>query len=338
MTAYSTPCSDRDGLLWREHQHRRRVLLGLAVLLVLALSPLLGHHLPLGHEEVLAGRDHFWALCMAALHGLLAPVHGLFHLLLTAGVGYATIDRVRAWLRQRSVLKLLDAATLEPAGSVYAAAAAVGLDPARIRVAAGLPSPAFTVGWVRPLVYVDGSLPRCLSTEELQAVLAHEAAHAERRDPLRFSALRFLACTLFWLSAVRTLVEDLADEAEVLADDAAVRGRPLALASALLTLAQWRAAAPTGVGFGDRDMLDRRIRRLAGEPVLPRSRLTRRAVVTAVAAVVLAWSAGVVAAHPVGQEGDDHSPHCQHAGLAALLHLYCPGYGAHPSRDDCPHR
>jgi Zn-dependent protease with chaperone function len=336
MTGYAR--SARDRLLRREHQYRRRTLLGLAVLLVLAMSPLLGHHLPLGHEETLAGRDHFWALCMAALHVLLAPIHGLFHLLFIAGVGHATIDRVRAWRRQRSVLLLLRSASPEPSGPLYAAAAAVGLDPARLRVVAGLPSPAFTVGWLRPLVYIDARLTACLSAEQLEAVVAHEAAHIRRRDPLRFSALRFLACTLFWLTAVRRLVEDLADEAEVLADDAAIRGQPLALASALLTLAQWRAQRPMGVGFGDRDMLDRRIRRLAGETVPPHSRLTRRPLAAAFLALVLAWSAGAVAAHPPAAEGDDHSQHCQHDGFGALMHLYCPGYGLHAARADCPHR
>jgi Zn-dependent protease with chaperone function len=327
-----------EALIHREHQHRRRVLLGLAVLLVLAMSPVFGHHLPLGFEETLAGRHHFLALCMAALHVLLTPIHGLFHLLFAAGAAYATFDRVRAWRRQRSVLMLLPAAAPEPGGELWAAAVAVGLDPDRLTVVPGLPSPAFTVGWIRPVVYADARLPACLTTGELEAVLAHEAAHVRRRDPLRFSALRFLACTLFWLTAVRRLVEDLTDEAEVMADDAAVRGRPLALASALLALAQWRAPVPTGVGFGDRDILDRRIRRLAGQPVRPESRLTRRAVAAAFLALVLAWSAGVVAAHPVGTEGDDHAQHCPHDGFAALMHLYCPGYGMKGSHGDCPHQ
>lgn len=326
-----------NSLVRREQQYRRRVLLGLAVLLAMAMSPLFGHHLPLGHEDTLAGRDHFWALCMAALHVLLGPVHGVFHLLFMAGVGYATLDRIRAWRRQHAVLSLLTAASPRPGSRLWSAANAAGLEPARLRVVPGLPSPAFTIGWMRPLVYVDSRLESRLSADELEAVLAHEAAHVRRRDPLRFSALRFLACTLFWLTAVRRLVEDLADEAEVVADDAAIRGRPLALASALLALAQWRGGQQVGVGFGDRDMLDRRIRRLAGDSVAPESRLTRRSLVAASLALLLAWSAGFVVAHPLaaGEDGA-HAEHCQHGGFATLLHLYCPGYTA--ERPDCPHR
>lgn len=326
-----------DSLLRREYQYRRRILLGLAVLLAMAMSPLFGHHLPLGHEETLAGRDHFWALCMAALHVLLSPVHGVFHLLFTAGVGYATLDRIRAWRGQRAVLSLLTVVSPHPAGRLWSAATAVGLEPARLRVVVGLPTPAFTVGLVRPSVYIDARLENGLAADELEAVLAHEAAHVRRLDPLRFSALRFLACTLFWLSAVRRLVEDLADEAEVVADDAAIRGRPLALASALLALAQWRGGEQVGIGFGNRDMLERRIRRLAGDAVAPESRLTRRSVAAAAFALLLAWSAGIAVAQPPRGEGDEaRAEHCQHGGLATLLHLYCPGYSA--QRPDCPHR
>lgn len=330
----------QDHLLRREHRFRRRLLLGLAVLLVLAMSPLFGHHLPLGHEEALSGRDHFWALCMAALHVLLSPVHGVFHLLFLSGIAYAVFDRGRAWTRQRDVLSLLSTRLPTRDSRVARAACAVSLDPARLRVVDAIPSPAFTVGWLRPLVYVDGRLDACLSSEELEAVLAHEAAHVRRRDPLRLSGLRFLACTLFWLPAVRRLVEDLADEAEIIADDAAVRERPLALASALLTLARWTAptARSVGVGFGDRDMLERRIRRLAGEVAPPESRLTRRSLMAASLALALAWSAGFVVAHPPAGGDEIHAEHCQHSGFAALLHLYCPGYILHQSRSNCPHR
>jgi Zn-dependent protease with chaperone function len=328
-----------DLLLLREQRFRRRLLFGLAMLLILAMSPLFGHHLPLVDEEALVGRDHVWALCMATLHVLLSPVHGVFHLLFLTGFGYALLDRGRAWRRQRAVLSLLSTRLPTRGSRLARAARAAGLDPVRIRVVDTLPSPAFTVGWLRPRVYVDACLESRLSGDELEAVLAHEAAHVRRRDPLRLSALRFLACTLFWLPSVRRLVEDLADEAEIIADDAAVRERPLALASALLALARWSGRPRSfGVGFGDRDMLERRIRRLAGEVVPPETRLTRRSVIAASLALMLAWSAGFVVAHPPPQSVEAHAEHCQHGGLAALLHLYCPGYNVHKSRADCPHR
>lgn len=334
--SYPTP-----SLVRQEQRHRRAVLLGLSVLLALAMSPLLGHHLPVGLDEHLAGRDHLWALCLVALHALMAPVHGAFHLLFVSGLAYALWDRGRAWRSQRVLLAGLDAAPPEPGSVVGRAAAALDLPLGIVRVVAGLPSPAFTAGWRSPRIYLSACLPDRLSAAELRAVLAHEAAHVRRRDPLRLSLLRFLACTLFWLPAVRRLAEDIADEAEVRADDDAVLDQPLALAAAILTLAQWLRpprAAHDGVGFDERDLLERRVRRLAGEDVAPRSRLTRTSLAGAALVLLLAWSSGAVLAHPLSGQTPAHAEHCQHQDGPVFLHLFCLGHAAAAGRPDCAHR
>lgn len=331
----------RTAIALREQRHRRTVVLGMAVLLVLVMSPLLAPHLPVGIDQHLAGRDHLWALCLAALHVVMAPVHGAFHLLFVAGLAYAGWDRVRAWRTQRAVLGTLHARPPAAGGEIARAAAALGVPLHRIRVVDGLPSPAFTSGWARPRIYLSGCLPARLPAAELRAVLAHEAAHARRRDPLRLSLLRFLACTLFWLPAVARLAEDIADEAEVRADDAAVLDRPLALASAILRLAQWLRPLPAahgGVGFDERDLLARRVRRLAGEDVAPRSRLTRASLSGAALALLLAWGSGAVVAHPPPERTAAHEEHCRHEGASVLFHLFCPGHGGTGARAHCPHR
>jgi beta-lactamase regulating signal transducer with metallopeptidase domain len=68
-----------------------------------------------------------------------------------------------------------------------------------------------------------------MSEAKLRAVLPHETAHVRRRDPLRLSLLHVLARTLFWVPAVARLTENIADEAEVSADDAALHSQPTAL-------------------------------------------------------------------------------------------------------------
>jgi Zn-dependent protease with chaperone function len=325
----------------KEQRHRRAVLLGLAVLLVLVMSPLLGHHLPIGFDQHLAGRDHLWALCLVALHILLTPVHGVFHLLLVVGLAYAAWDRGRAWRTQHLVLRQMEANAPRRCSVVGRAAASLQLPPGVIRVVEGLPSPAFTTGWLRPRIYISACLPERLSPAELRAVLAHEAAHLRRRDPLRLSLLRFLACTLFWLPAVGRLAEDIADEAEVSADDEAVLDQPLALASAIVTLAQWLRPVRTahdGVGFDERDLLERRVRRLAGEDVAPRTRLTRTALIGTALVILLAWTSGAVMAHPPPGRTPAHDEHCQHEGGSVLFHLFCVSHAATGGRSDCLHR
>ena len=260
-----------------EEFHRRTVLGGIAVLLLLSTSPVFAHHLARGAQTLLGNADHVGALCVAALLMLLEPVHYAFHLLIIVGLAYAVWDRVRAARSLQHALAPLDARRPAEGEPFWQAARNIGIDPDRIRVVGCLPTPALTAGSLHPLIYVSRELADILSRDELIAVLAHEGAHLRRRDPLRLSLFRFLACTLFWLPAIRRLADDVADEAEVLADDEARRGRPLALATAILSLAG-RApsrALPVVVGFAQPSLLERRVRRLTGEQVSARTHLTR---------------------------------------------------------------
>ena len=324
-------------LVSREEAHRRFMLLAFGTLLVLSVSPVFGHHFASGLEHSLAGRDHLGALCVIALHELLRPVHLLFHVLMVAGLAYATFDRVRAARRVRATLHPLAAEPPKPGDAFWTAAGAAGVDPERIRVVRGLPNPAFTVGWLRPRIYVSAELSERLGAHELEALLAHEGAHVARRDPLRLSALRFLALTLFWLPALRRLAEDVADEAEIRADDRAARERPLALASAILAMASWRPAR-LGVGFAQRvDLLDRRIRRLAGEDPPVGSHVTRKSLAGAFLALALVGVSGAVMAHPLPADHAAHpTDHCGHPGESSFGHLFCR-LGAEPDDPVCPH-
>ncbi len=328
----------------RVHARHRFTLVAICLLLILGTSPVYVHHLfSLGDAQLLAGVDHLGALCLTALHLLLQPVHGIFHLVILAGVAYAVWDRVRAWQLLRRTLAFLDQSAPTIGDHFWRACTAAEVNPKRVRIVAGLPNPAFTVGLLAPRIYLAEELSQRLATDQLAAVIMHEGAHVRRHDPLRLFLLRLLACTLFWIPALRRLEEDVRDEAEVLADDFAARDHPLVLASAILALARWATPMDRpalSVGFHSDALLDRRIRRLAGEETPVRTHVTRRSVVSALLALGLVWSSGVLMAHPLpdAARATGHAPHCQHEGRFALAHLFCLGSPFSALHNECPHR
>ena len=334
-------------LLERERTHRRTTLTGVALLLLFITSPVFGHHLADPLSAWLMGRDHFFMLCVVALHELMEPVHTLFHILLVVGFGYGVVDRVRAMFRMRETVRMMEAQPVPASGPIADAATTVGVPLSALRQMPAAGVPAFTAGLIQPVIYVGERLSVELSREELAAVIAHEDAHRRRHDPLRLTVWRFLGCTLFFLPALRALVEDMADEAEIAADDAAAsdaRVEPLALASALVTIAdRYRAGlpVPAAVGLLGRDLLDRRVRRLAGEQVPIASHLSRRAVTIAAIVLTLAWVSGLLVAHPLPAEtahaaSADHTQHCSHHTAWPGSHLFCRGMALSAS-GPCPH-
>ena len=328
----------------RERRHRRLVKLGVAVLLVLSILPVASHAISAVVASSLAGRDHLGALCLVALHYVLAPVHGVFHVLMLTGLLVATADRVRAWRQMHRMLEPLDRRPPAAGDPFWRAARTIGLDPGVICVTPGLPSPALTAGCIRPVVYVAEELPDRLERGELAAVLAHEASHVWRRDPLRLSALRFLSRALFWLPPVACLADDLADEAEIVADDAAAERGSLVFASALVALARefgsraqserhalgvaevLAGASPAG------DLLEHRVRRLVGEEVAPRSHVTARCAAVGCTALLLALASSVAVVHPLPAQGPESPSHCTHHQLWSATHLFCRG-GATSTHD-----
>ena len=338
----------------REQAHRRALLWSIGALTLLSISPVFGHHVARGAETLLRGTDWVAGVCLVALHALLAPVHGAFHVALILGLAYAVWDRARASTRARTALRRISARAPVQGDPFWRAARDAGVDPSVVHVVAHLANPAFTIGWLRPRIYVSATLAERLSPEELRAVLAHEGAHVARRDPLRLGALRFFACTLFWIPALRRLAADFADEAEVLADDVAARGEPLVLASAILSVAGVPVAGSADssisgvVGFTSCDILERRVRRLAGEAAPAGTHVTRRSVVGAAAMLMLVWISGAIMAHPLPGEptADHHAAHrmsrashddCRSHTAPAIEHLFCKRIELASGRVLCPH-
>jgi Zn-dependent protease with chaperone function len=105
---------------------------------------------------------------------------------------------------------------------------------------------AFCLGYLGPQIFVSTGALEQLSPEELRAVVAHEAHHAGRRDPLRLLVGRAVAEALFFLRPLRRMVTRYAELSELAADEAAVRDAGTQpLASALLSFGEHRT--PAGV-------------------------------------------------------------------------------------------
>jgi beta-lactamase regulating signal transducer with metallopeptidase domain len=97
-------------------------------------------------------------------------------------------------------------------------------------------------GVYRPVILLPGPWTAAASPDRLDAVLAHELAHARRLDPLVNLAQRLVESLLFFHPAVRWLSRSLRCERELCTDALAVRltRNPLALAEALESVARLR--------------------------------------------------------------------------------------------------
>lgn len=338
-----------DSSLEREGARRRLLLLSVAVLIALGTAPILGHHVVSGGGSLTLGGDHFFGLCLVALRSLLSPVHETSHLVLLAGLMYAMKDRLEAGRELRVLMQSLPVSPPHPASVFERAIKRAGQTMESVSIVASSPNPAFTAGWFRPRIYLAAQLERLLTEDELTAVIRHEGAHVRRRDPLKLSVMRFFASTLFYIPALRRVADDLADESEIAADTVAAAEDPEALASAILALAEFaskqsgdlqsRSIAST---FQRSGLLERRVRRLVGEPAPARTHLTRRSLALAVATLAIVWVSGLSAGVPsstIHSSSALHSrpPHCQHHHGLALFHLFCPGASLAAKIGRCPH-
>lgn len=132
-----------------------------------------------------------------------------------------------------------------------------------------------TLGWTRMRVVVPERAAFELDGDERRAMLAHELAHARRRDPLWISAARVVEGLLFFQPLNRLARIRMQDEAEFLADRWAIeRGvEALSLASCLTEVAGWivshRRALPVPSMAARGARLTRRVERLLEERRAP---------------------------------------------------------------------
>jgi Zn-dependent protease with chaperone function len=179
-------------------------------------------------------------------------------------------------------LATLPRAPISP--SLQAAAQRAGIT--RLRCLAGTNRTAFCAGFVRPRVYVTTATSEQLNANELDAVLAHEAAHARRRDPLRRLLTRAATDVVFWFPLLRWWLRTHVEKAEVQADKAAIghAGRQALAAALLAAAAQPPAALPAMAGA-----TETRIAHLLGEDLPIRRPPTGLVVLSLLGAIGAVW-------------------------------------------------
>ncbi|MGH1348774.1 MAG: M56 family metallopeptidase [Nannocystales bacterium] len=248
-------------------ERRSAILLGVLatpfvagiLLTALALLPgLVGIAWP-GLDHCTGHDDHHFHLCLVhtpGLAGLGSFTAFICAAFVPAGVRLgATAVRVH---RARRLVGILDTnATLDAGGS-------------HAVVESELPF-ALTAGLLAPRVFVTSALLRDLDSTSIAAMLAHEAAHVRRRDPLRKLLGDMLSA--FHLPGARsTLLADLSLACEESCDESAAAqiGDRADVAAALVALGRLIERTPerpalVGAAFGDSD-IETRVRSLLSAP------------------------------------------------------------------------
>ncbi|MDB5295032.1 MAG: blaR, partial [Phycisphaerales bacterium] len=231
-------------------------------------------------EAAVAGAAWLWAVGAALL-------------LARVGWGLAAVARAR-----RAAVSADDAIDPAVGNRVRRTLGVPSLPPVLLSDRVGGP---VTVGAWRPVVLLPTALFPGLSPQELHDVLAHEAGHARRHDPLVGLAQRVVGAVLWLHPLVPLLNRELRRAREEACDDGVLRGQtPAGYARTLLSLAEKVAAAggrPIGGGgeaatavgmLGERWRLEHRVAGLLDPRRSTMNRIGNRA-----AAAVAAGTIGV---------------------------------------------
>lgn len=137
-------------------------------------------------------------------------------LLALAGIAHGA----RTQWRTRRMLHRLHP-RVDQVSELQAAADATGLA-GRVDVVASDELIALTYGLARPRVLLSQGAVEALTPAELRAVLAHEATHVSRRDPLRLLAAEIASAAFVIFPLVRDFARHVLVATELAADRAAV--------------------------------------------------------------------------------------------------------------------
>ena len=151
----------------------------------------------------------------------------------------------------------------------------------------------FCMGLLRPRIVVSTGLIELLNQAELEAVLAHEASHQRRRDPLRLLVAGVAIRGLFFVPTLADLARAARLTTEVEADAAAVsRYGNSNLIGALRAVLEAVSRTPAGASpMVASDLMGERVQALGGD--YPRVVIRRRRLVASVAALAVLLTLGL---------------------------------------------
>jgi beta-lactamase regulating signal transducer with metallopeptidase domain len=156
----------------------------------------------------------------------------------------------------------------------------------------------FCIGLLRPRIVVSTGLVNLLDRAELDAVLAHEASHQRRRDPLRLMVASVAIRGLFFVPALTDLARAARLTTEVEADAAAVdRYGYSNMLRALKTVLEAVPLTPAGASaMVASDLMSERVQALGGDH--PRFIIRWRRLVASIAALVVLLTLGLAVPSP----------------------------------------
>ena len=180
---------------------------------------------------------------------------------------------------------------------------------------------AFTVGLFRPTTVLSADLLHRLAPRELEAVVAHEGAHAAGRDNLILLAAATVARSLWFLPGARLAHRRLRRVVELAADSRARAsvGDGLVVASSLHRFASLMAGRsgrnPLGTDaalawFAEDGLISERIGLLLDEPEHPVARFRVPLAFVALAAMLLVFAAGTYKVASVNIDAGSHAAAC----------------------------
>jgi beta-lactamase regulating signal transducer with metallopeptidase domain len=175
----------------------------------------------------------------------------------------------------------------------------------------------FLCGVLEPVILLPQAWLAACEGDLLDAILAHELAHARRRDHVVNLAQRLVEVVLFFSPAVHWLSRSLRRQREFCADALAIRltGDPVALAGALESVARIRLLSPAGpaagAAFGGQTIsLLPRIQELLGMmPARPRPRFWPFAALPAAGIIaMIAVASGLSQVQPAASTSNRNAP------------------------------